>query len=257
MYKHRVICDLLRFKVAASLKSEVSRYRLNYLWWILEPVLSMLVFYLVFGIFLNRGMPNYVGFLLTGLTGWNWFNRTVMNAAGSINNGSGLMLQVDIPKLFFPIEAILRDMVKQTFAMSILLIFLVFYTTPVSITWFALPVIMVVQALLTAGVGVLAAGLVPFLPDLRFVISTLLNLMFFGSGVFYNISDVVLPKHQVIMYMNPIAGLLEAYRNTLLYAQWPDWWYLAKVAGASCFILWAACAFVAKYDHIYPRICQK
>ena len=95
--KIKTFKDLLIFKTAANLRAEVSRYYLNYLWWIFNPLSTMLVFYLVFGIFLNRGTPHYVGFLLCGITSWQWFANTVNNAAGSIYGGKGLMLQVTYP----------------------------------------------------------------------------------------------------------------------------------------------------------------
>lgn len=248
--------SLLIFKTTANLKTEVSQYYLNYFWWVIEPVLTMAVFYVVFGILLNRGTEHFAAFLLCGLTAWNWFNRTVNNAAGSILGGRGLMLQVNIPKSFFPLEVFLRDGFKHLFVVALLLIFLVFYPTPVSITWLALPVLMVVQAVLVLGAAVFCAALVPFVPDLKFIISTLLMLMFFGTGVFFDIDTAVLPEHRSMVYLNPMAGLLKNYRAVLIYEQWPDWWYLFKVLVAGSIILWFSLRVVRRFDHIYPRVCQ-
>jgi lipopolysaccharide transport system permease protein len=247
---------LLMFKTAANLKTEVSRYYLNYLWWVIEPVLTMGVFYVVFGLFLNRSTKDFAAFLLTGLTSWNWFNRTVNNAAGSILAGGGLMLQVNIPKAFFPVEVFLRDGFKHLFAVALLLLFLVFYPTPVHTSWLALPVLLIVQGVFVLAAGVLCAALVPFLPDLKFIISTGLSLMFFGSGVFYDIQSIVLPEHRSILYLNPMAGLIKTYRDVLIYGLWPDWGYLLKVFAAGSILLWLSLALVRRFDHLYPRICQ-
>lgn len=249
--------SLLFFKTAANLRTEISRYYLNYLWWAIEPILTMGIFFIVFGIFLNQGTENYVAFLLTGLTAWNWFARTIEHASNSIYQGRGLMMQVNIPKLFFPLEVFLRDSFKHLFVTALLLAFLLVYPTPVSLTWFALPVLMVIQGILILGIGTFCAAIVPFVHDLTFVISTGLHLLLFGSGVFFQIEDVILPEHQFLMYLNPVAGLLKAYRDVLLYAQWPDWLYLGKVAVGSCCVLIFSIWLVRRLDHVYPRVCQQ
>src|SRR5512139_960485 len=104
----RTFYDLLLFKTSADLRVEVSRYYLNYFWWILEPIFTMGVFYFVFRVLLNQGIPNFVAFLLIGLTFWNWFAFSVNNAASSLLHGRMLMLQVNIPKVFFPLGTILQ-----------------------------------------------------------------------------------------------------------------------------------------------------
>ena len=249
--------SLLFFKTSANLRTEVSQYYLNYLWWVLEPILTMAIFYVVFGVFLNRGTEHYVAFLLCGLTAWNWFARSIEHASRSIYQSRGLILQVNLSKIFFPLEVFLRDGFKHLFVLSLLLAFLVFYPTPVSVTWLALPVLLFVQALLILGISILCAALVPFLPDLSFIISTGLHLMFFGSGIFFRIEDVVLPEHQFLMYLNPMAGLLKAYRDVLIYASWPDWYYLAKVSIIAIILLAGAVWLTRKLDYIYPRVCQQ
>lgn len=249
--------ELLAVKAYANLRTEVSRYYLNYLWWVVQPVLTMLTFYLVFGIFLNRGTENYVAFLLTGLVPWQWFSNGVSQAAGSILGGRGLMLQVNIPKVFFPLEVILRGTFKHLFVLLLLLVFLFFYPTPVSITWIALPILMFVQLLYILSIGILCSALIPFIPDLQFIVSTILQLAMYASGIFYNIDSVVLPKHQFIMYLNPMAGLIKNYREILMYSHWPDWNYLAVLAVGGCGLLSVAVWILFRLDHVYPRVCQK
>lgn len=251
------LLSLLFFKTSANLRTEVSRYYLNYLWWVVEPVITMGVFYIVFGIFMARGTEHYVAFLLVGLTMWNWFSRGVQHASNSIHQGRSLMLHVNISKLFFPLEVFFRDTFKELFVTALLLIFLIFYPTPVEITWLAFPVIFLITGLLVLSVGIICSALVPFVPDLSFIISTGLQLMFFGSGIFFRIEDVVLPEHQYIMYLNPMAGLIKYTRDVLIYGVWPDWVYLAKVFCLSLVMLLFGCWLVRKNEHVYPRVCNR
>jgi lipopolysaccharide transport system permease protein len=253
----RTFLDLLFFKTGADLRVEVSRYYLNYFWWILEPIFTMAIFYFVFQILLAQHTDNFVAFLLIGLTFWNWFAHSISNAATSILNGRMLMLQVDIPKVFFPLGIILQDLFKHLFVVTLLLTFLLFYPTPVSVTWIALPILMGIQAILIAAMAILAAMVVPFVPDLKLVIGTVLNLLMFASGVFFQIDDLILQHHRSIMYLNPVAGLLKNYRLVLMYAQWPDWGYLLKVLLVSVILLSLGLCVLKRLDRLYPRICQE
>jgi lipopolysaccharide transport system permease protein len=253
----KIFLHLLYYKSAANLRTEISRYYLNYLWWVIDPVLTMAVFYVVFDIFLNRGTANYVAFLLTGLTWWNWFARSVQNASTSIYQGRRLMLQVNITKLFFPLEVCLRDSFKQLFVSILLLVFLYFCTPLAGITWLALPVLVAVQGLLILGVATFCSAIVPFVPDLKFIISTGIHLLFFASGIFFKIEDVVLTKHQFILYLNPMAGMLKNYREILIYGHWPDWFYLGKVALLGAGLCLVSFLLIHKMDKIYPRICNR
>jgi lipopolysaccharide transport system permease protein len=255
--QRKIFFDLLFFKANADLRIEVSRYYLNYLWWILEPVFMMGTFYVVFQWWLAQGTPNFAGFLLIGLTFWNWFSHSISNASTSILHGQGLMLQVDIPKVFFPLTILLQDFFKQLFVVGLLLIFLVFYQTPCSITWLALPVVMAIQALLVVAIAVFSAMIVPFVPDLKLVIGTILNLLMFASGVFFNIDQVVSEYSRHLLYLNPICGLIKNYRLILMYASWPEWDYLLWVFLASSALLLVALWFLNRFDRIYPRICQQ
>lgn len=249
--------NLLVVKIKANLRNEVSRYYLNYLWWVIEPVLTMMVFYVVFSILLRSGTPYFTGFLLVGLTHWMWFARTIQNGSQSIVQGRGLMLQVNIHKAFFPLVVVGRDAFKQLFVTSLLLLFLVFYPTPVTICWIALPLIMMVQLILVASTAMLCAALVPFLPDLHFIIQTGVHLLFFASGIFFDIESVVLAEHRPYVYLNPMAGLLRNYREILIFGHWPDWQYLGLVALCSTVFFFISLKIITHFDHIYPKICQQ
>lgn len=249
--------SLVQIKVAANLKNEISRYYLNYLWWIIEPILSMLTLYIVFGIMLNRGTKDFIPFLLVGLTTWNWFSRSLNNSANSIYSAKNLMVQVNIPKIFFPLVTIFQDTFKHMFATSLILIFLGLYSKVFTMTWICLPVLMVIQFALIAACAIPCAMIVPFVPDLRFLISTSLSLMFYASGIFFDISKFVLPEHQFFVFLNPMAGIIREYRNILLYATWPDWIYLGWTMLFAVTLLVIDLWVLRKLDHIYPRICQQ
>jgi lipopolysaccharide transport system permease protein len=246
--------NLVFFKVGANLKTEVSRYYLNYLWWVFEPVLTMAVFYVVFGVMLRSSTDNFVAFLLVGITSWLWFNRSIMNSSQSILTARGIISQTKITKVFFPLVVVVQDGVKQIAVVSLLLLFLILYGIPVTSSWWALPVIILVQFVLIFGCAVMTAALIPFFPDLKFLVATGLQMMFFATGVFFDIDKVVGGAYRVYAYLNPMAGMLKSYRTVLLHGNWPDWIYLMWVALFGLILSIIAVMIIRRLDHTYPKL---
>ena len=245
--------QLILVKVAANLQAEASRNYLSYLWWIFEPVLHMLVFYLVFGFLLQRGTEDFVAFLLTGLIPWLWFNKTISNSMMSIVQGKGLMMQVHLPKIILPSIVIFQDVVKQSVVIVLLLLFLIIYGIFPSQCWFALPVLLITEIVFITACSYVVAAVIPFLPDLSYLVRAGLQMLMFGSGVFYN-SDMIPVQYHKFFYLNPVALLLENYRGILLYNIWPDWQALLSMVLGAFIVIFLIMLVLRKLDHIYPRV---
>lgn len=246
--------ELVIAKVSLNLRSEASKSYLNYVWWVLEPALFVAVFYLVFEALLQRGGENFVAFLVCGKIPFLWYSRGVQNSSRSIMAGRGLISQIYIPKAFFPIVVLLQDAVKQTFVFALMLIFLILYGIDVTWTWLYLPLVIGTQVLFILASGLLAASLVPVIPDFKYIISTGLMLLMFGSGIFYSYKEVVEPQYQDLFLMNPMAALIKNYRQILLEHSVPDFGHLVLIAivciGAAAFMI----LLLQRYHGEYSRL---
>lgn len=109
-----------------DLKAEASKLYLSYLWWIVEPLLYVVVFYVVFGLLLKIDRGNYVLFLLCGKVPFLWFSKSVQNSANSIVANKGLIGQVEIRKTLFPYVAVVEALYKQWAVFALL--FLIVWT---------------------------------------------------------------------------------------------------------------------------------
>ena len=121
------IRDIIQYKTYAELKAESQRYYLGFLWWLIEPVIYMLVFYFVFGILFQRGTEDFVVFLLTGLVFWHWFQSTVMQGVDTLQANRVLYNQVFVPKYLFPAVVMLKNSAKFGVVLAVLLLFLLVY----------------------------------------------------------------------------------------------------------------------------------
>jgi lipopolysaccharide transport system permease protein len=246
--------ELLFYKTYADLKSEASQTYLSFLWWILEPVLYKAVFYIVFGLLFQRGKGvDFIPFLLCGLTVWKWFDSTVRTGANSIRANVGLMRQVYLPKIIFPTITILQNSVKFVIILTILLVFLQIYGMGYGITYLALPVLILVQLVFIAACTYILAALVPFLPDIAQFIGNALVMLMFMSGIFFS-GESVPPAYQSYFYLNPMANLVESYRDILLSHQWPDWRSLFWIVSSSAVVIWIAHRLFIRFDRIYPKL---
>ena len=244
---------LIWIKAIFNLRSEVHRNYLSYAWWILEPLLHMSVYYLVFGVLLNRGGENYPVFLLSGLIPWMWFMKCVISSSNSIIAGQNLMIQVGIPSIFFPLVSLLQATLKHIPVFLMLFGFLWLQGYYPKAHWWALIPVIIVQALITITIATSVAALIPFARDLSNLVQTGLIFLMFLSGIFYDYR-MIAPNWQEIFLLNPMAFLLKCYRDIFIDGSLPDLdalilWGLGSTI--TCILL---IQLYKRLRYIYPRI---
>lgn len=246
--------ELLFTKVKLNLKAEAAKSYLSYCWWVLEPAMYVSVFYLVFGIFLAANTEDFVIFLICGNIPFLWFSRTVGNTSSAIIAGRGLMNQIAIPKIFFPMVIICQDSVKTSVIFLLMISLVALYGFEIKITWLALFPLMIAQFCFVAAIALVGAALVPFVPDLRFVIQTGIMLTMFASGIFYSYEDVILPEHQQLFLLNPMANLIKMYREVLMLGIWPSWGAIFTITLGSMAVISLMVVVYKKVGAKYPRL---
>jgi len=140
-----------------------------------------------------------------------------------------LVHQVRVPVLVFPLVHLLADALKFVCVFVLLLGLLWWAGYPPKPAWLSVPLLLACVAGCAFGCGLLLAAIMPFLPDLRFVIEQVLGVAMFLSGVVFALEKVPAPYAQWLAW-NPLTVLLQALRNVLLLGQWPDWSMLARMS---------------------------
>ncbi|MDF3918797.1 ABC transporter permease [Salinicola salarius] len=246
-------CDLVWTKARFNLKSEASQNHLRYLWWVIDPLLYMSVFYVVFGLLMHRGGPGFIAYLLTGLVPFQWFAKTVQQTSNSIVNGKGLMHKVRISPLFFPLVGVVQNTGKQLLVFGMLGLFLVLYGLPPTVHWLAFIPIVLVQLMLMVVVSCALAMMVPFVRDLTNLIPTGIQFLLFTSGIFYTI-DRIPEEWRSLFFINPMANILYQYRQIFVENQWPDWSALGWVAFGCAIGLGSVIILYRRLESIFPRV---
>ena len=241
-------------KLVFNLKAEAAKTYLSYVWWLLEPALMVGVLYLVFAVFLSTRTPDFLIFLVCGKIPFLWFSKSITNSSGSIVAGRGLINQVSIPMPFFPLLVVFQDAFKQSVVFAFM--FTYFYLYGLEVTWVWLSIIFVIltQLLLISSISLLVAAITPFLPDFRYLVATGMMALMFGSGIFYSYKDVILPAHQQLFLMNPVANLIKNYRQVLMENVLPDWSALASICLGSIALIIVMTLYYRKTDTSYARL---
>jgi len=184
---------------------------------------------------------------------WRWFAISIPQCASSISTNVGLIRQVYIPKLVFPAMVVTTSTFKFMIVFVLLLVFLIFTGKSPGAEWFALPVMMGVQLLLMLAIGSVLSAIVPFVPDLKLIIDNGIILLFFLSGVFFDISSAS-PEIEFYLNVNPMVGIIDNYRMVLLEGAWPDWFLLGTVFSISLVGFSLGGYLLRRFDRTYVKV---
>lgn len=245
--------ELILYKAYTDLKAEAARSYLGLLWWIFEPILYLCAFYVLFVLVLQRDGPDFVPFFLCGAVVWKWFDSGIKGGSHSISVHRGLLQQVYVPKYIFPVIAVLGSTARFMPVFLIFMIFLLGYGLHAQATWLAAPLVILTQFCLVIALAMLAGAITPFLPDLKVAIDHGMMLLFFISGVFFNINEVEEPLKGYLL-LNPMAGLIDEYRNVMIRGVWPDVTYLSIILLASLAVGGLALLLLKRMDHHYGKV---
>ncbi len=232
---------------ASALKTYLGAF-----WWFVDPLITMLIYYLVFGIFFERGGPDFIPFLITGIVVYHYFAHVVREGCMSIYKSKGLIRQVGIPKIIFPITNMLVQTYQLGFSVVLLALVLLFYSTEVTVHYLAFPIVLVVVLLLAESAAMLLGSVVPFIPDLSRLANYALRLGYFVCGIQYAVDELG-ETPQLFLRLNPLTHMVDAARDCLMYGRWPDWPMLALCAALGIGGCLAGAAIIWRLDMIYAR----
>lgn len=245
--------NLLLYRSAAELKSEGTRTYAGYLWWILEPLMSLAVYYVAFTYIFQNKTENFAIFLFIGIVIYRFFAGTVTRSASCIIDSQGLMQLVYIHKTIFPLSVVMVNLVK--FLITLLLVITVALLLGISPSWayLMIPVLIVLELLLTAGISMICAAITPFFPDFQLILGTIMHLLIFLSGVFFDISTLS-PKIQMLIRLNPVAVIIEQYRAIILHGQCASPEALLLAFGESLIFLVIGWLLIHKFNRYFPKL---
>lgn len=203
----------------------VSTYKqtvLGPIWFFAQPIMTSLVFWVVFGRIgkiMTRGVPQFL-FFMAGILLWNFFSNCFTKSAGTLSNNTGLFSKVYFPRLAVPISGVLTNGVILATQFGCFWVFFAasWYTgNPVypNAHLLLIPLLVLDTAALAIGTGLIVAALTTRFRDLAIAATFGVQLLMFASCVVFPLSSIE-PDHQWLFHLNPLVPVIEAFRLGLL-----------------------------------------
>jgi lipopolysaccharide transport system permease protein len=241
--------QLLVFFAWRDLKVRYAQTALGAAWTVLQPLALMLVFTLAFrkiGRVETAGVP-YPVFVLAGLTFWTFFSRSLLQSSDSLVTNIHIVTKSSCPRLVLPISPIVSGLFDFTLTFVFFLAFAVAYGEAPGAELLALPAILALGTGFLAGLGLLLSAVNARFRDVKHVLPFSMQVWLFLSPVAFPI-DVLGETWQRLLALNPLVGMIEAFRWSLVGTSPPGALELGLAVGVSLVTLAAGLAYFARAE---------
>jgi len=251
---------LIRYLIQADLKKKGADTLLGNVWWVVDPLLQMLVYVVLVAVIFQRPQPDFALFVFCAILPWKWFTSSITDGIGSVVGMERLIKQINFPKLVLPVASVLSGVANFFFGLIPLAALIVLFFPHRASPWLlAIPIIAFVQLLLTLPLAMLLGAVNVFYRDVGNLARHVLRLAFYISPGIYSI-DLLLgavdryPAIAPLVVLNPFTTLFTAYRSVIYDGRAPDWLALAAVSAVSIAMLAGAMLMFKRLEPTFAKV---
>lgn len=215
--------DLLWSWVLRIIRARYQQSVLGWLWAIIQPAATVVVFTVIFTYFvpIDTGEIPYPIFSYVAVIPWTFLAASLSDMTTSIVGNMNLVTKIYFPREALTVAALLSRLMDLGISVALLVILILIYQVPIfPLGWLFLPLILLIQIALILGCGLLAAAMNVFYRDVGSILPLGIQLWFYASPIIYPVT-MVPEQLRPFYFLNPMAGILEAYRAVLLYQTMP------------------------------------
>ena len=225
LYSYR---ELLKTNITKDVGGKYKHSFLGVLWSFLYPLLQLAVYAIIFPLILRNTQDHYVIFLCVALIPWNYFTTIVTQSTGTIIANGDIVKKVYFPREILPISVVTSQLVNFLISTIIILAFVLFSGMGISKYILFYPVILLIQYIFSIGVAFIVSSATVFLRDLEHLISIAMMMLFYATPIAYS-ADTIPANFSFIITLNPMAHILNAYRDIFYYQRMPELQTLAII----------------------------
>ena len=231
-----------------ELRVRYKRSALGFLWALLNPLLMMIIYTIVFSAITQTSLPHYSIFLISTLLPWTFFSQSLAYSVDSIVGNGDLLKKVYVAKSVFPIAAVLSNAINFAFSMVPLIVLLIVFRFPFHWTWFYFVVPFAGLALFTLGCSFFFAMANVFFRDMAHILQVILQAWFFLCPIVYSF-DVIPGRYRPLFRLNPLLYSLNGFRLAIYYGQLPSAESMAASLGGGLVVLWLGYRLFRRYEN--------
>lgn len=244
--------ELIRILTISDLKIKYQSSFLGFAWSLLNPLLFMLILYVVFINVFKMTQEHFALYLLIGIVAWRFMANGTMSSISSIVGKPSLITKIYIPRNVLVLSTVLSSFISSILEFLVLIPLLVFLGVGLSPYILLFPVIHIIYFFIVYGISLILAALYVYYRDLNQIWDVLLQIGFYLSPIIYPIS--IVPQSYLKYYMlNPITVIIEMYRDVLLYHQTPEAISIAMALGSGLLMILLGSAIFKRLERRFAE----
>lgn len=252
VYQYR---ELLLNLVIRDVKTRSKQSFLGYLWVVINPFFSMVAYTLMVSVFLGVKLTEtpYPVFIFCSLLPWNYFASTLVASTNSLVAHTQLVTHVAFPREILPLSALIGPLFDLGISYILLILLMILYSVPLYITILFVPCFLLIQMILTLGLAFILSSLNVYYRDVSYFVGILLRGWMFLSPVVYPLERV--PEQYRFLYMlNPMAPLIEGYRQLIFHNQLPYTLSMIYATGVAILVLISGYLFFKRLEPTFSDV---
>lgn len=234
LYQYR---ELLKSNVKKEIRGKYKGSFLGLLWSFINPLLSVLIYAIVFPLILKNPQPNYVVFLIVAIIPWNFFVTVINQGVNTVVINGNIIKKVYFPREVLPISVVTSGLVNFFISCIIILCFILFGGMSLSPVMLLAPVIALIQYMLSLGLLFALSAINVYIRDTEYIVNFIVSLLFYATPILYSSELFKNTAFEWIMHINPLAHIINAYRDIFYYQQLPNFTILGIVGLISFMVL--------------------
>lgn len=228
--------EFLKTNVKKDIRGKYKGSFLGVLWSFINPLLSVIVYAIVFRYIMRFSIDNYLIYLISGIIPWTFFTTAINSGMNSILFNADIIKKVYFPRVILPISGVTSCLVNFIISCIIIVIFAFFSEVGISVNLLWFPLIAFIQYIFTLGIVFVLSAVEIYVRDIEHIVNFLISMLFYVTPILYT-NDYVPQKFSFLLRINPLSYIIDAYHNIFYYKQAPNFFDLGIIAVVSFVIL--------------------
>ncbi|MDD6224290.1 MAG: ABC transporter permease [bacterium] len=245
LYAYR---QLLKSNVQKEIRGKYKGSFLGVLWSFVNPLLMTLVYAIVFPLILRNTEPHYITYLVIGILPWNYFTTVISQGTTTILTNGGILKKVYFPREILPISVNLSGVINFFISCLVMCLFLI--CSGIGFSWYILffPLIVLTQFIIQQAIIFITSAINVYVRDSEYIINFIISMLFYATPILYSSSMFSGSAFEWIIKLNPIATIINAYRDIFYYQTIPNIKILLMVLLAGIVLFYIALKIFRKLE---------
>lgn len=213
--------EFLKTNVKKDIRGKYKGSFLGVIWSFLNPLLSVLVYAIVFPYIMRVQVDNYLIYLITGIIPWTFFTSSVNMGMNSILYNSNIIKKVYFPRIILPISSVTSCLVNFLISCIIILLFCLGSGIGISVYILWLPIVVIIQYIFQLGLAFILSAIEIYMRDIEHIVNFLISMLFYVTPILYT-PDTFPNGLSWLLKINPLTYLMNAYRDIFFYQKSPN-----------------------------------